>query len=510
MERARSATVRATGVGGVRAYCGAATASRGNDSRATRAEVLQGAELQRPKVLLIGEAGDRRARLRRCLKRCGLRTQSVANCGEATVVLASATPGEVTPQSVAALVLETSEHTGLVNSFRDMMQLERPEVSVWSYPRDDARPEEYGLLVAALEHVTRKFDERVALSAIGDIDRYEDRTQTPLHGLRFSDLMSRNRQMKRLLRVIPEVAASPMSILIEGETGTGKELVAAAIHRHSARHQEAFFTVNCGALSESLLESELFGHVEGAFTGAKGPRKGYFELANGGTLFLDELASISDSMQTRLLRVLDSGEVRPVGGDDYATIDVRIVAAAGESLERAVTRGTFRADLMHRVTGTKLLVPPLRRRIEDIPMLAKLFRARACETMGREDIAGFSTDCLDRLLAYRWPGNVRELRNVIERTVVLGHGPLLKASHLPPRVRADVDPIIAELPDFDIEAPMQEVVARVREAMEYEYLRRVLLRYHGHVGRAAAHAGMNRRTLYNKMRMLGLNRHEFL
>ncbi len=426
------------------------------------------------------------------------------------MALAATDAEGVTSQRIAALVLEPSEHEGLVNSFRDMMQLERPEVSVWSYPPEDAGPEEVGLLVAALDHATRKFDERVALTTVGDIDRFEDRTQTPLHGLRFSDLKSRSRKMKRLLRVIPEVAASPLSVLIEGETGTGKELVAAAIHRHSPRHEEAFFTVNCGALSESLLESELFGHVEGAFTGAKDARKGYFELADRGTLFLDELASISDAMQTRLLRVLDSGEVRPVGGDRLITVDVRIVAAASGSLERAVNRGTFRSDLMHRVTGTKLYVPPLRRRIEDILMLAELFRSRAAVSMGRDDIAGFAPDCTERLLSYRWPGNVRELKNVIERALVLGAGPLLRATHLPPRIRSDVDPIIAELPEFDIEAPMQEVVTRVREAMEYEYLRRVLMRYQGHVGRAAAHAGMNRRTLYNKMRMLGLNRYEFL
>jgi DNA-binding NtrC family response regulator len=314
--------------------------------------------------------------------------------------------------------------------------------------------------------------------------------------------------MLELFDLIPRFAQTDSPVLIVGETGTGKELVAAAIHRQSRRSHGEFFTINCGALTETLLESELFGHEQGAFTGAIRTKKGYFELASGGTLFLDELGTVSPAMQVKLLRVLQQMEIRRVGGTELKKVDVRIVAATNASLEDAVAEGTFREDLYYRLNVVQVSIPPLRDRQEDIPLLAEVFRGTFAQALRRPEVTGFDRAALARLTSYSWPGNVRELENVIERALILTAGPLLTEADLPERLKRGEARRTA-VPGFDLEEPLLSVVQRVKNAVEREYLKRVLRRYRGHLGRAAEHAGVNRRTLYSKMRAHGLQREDY-
>jgi DNA-binding NtrC family response regulator len=235
-------------------------------------------------------------------------------------------------------------------------------------------------------------------------------------------------EIREVLAVIARVAASDSPVLVQGESGTGKELVARSIHLQSARAARPFVSINCGALPDTLLESELFGHKKGAFSGAISSRVGLFEAANGGTLFLDEIGEMSPAMQVRLLRTLDSGEVRRVGEERVFHVDVRVVAATAKDLAREATEGHFRWDLFYRVSTIVIPVPPLRRRRSDIPMLIEHFiggQARKGKTLR------FSGETVDRLLEYAWPGNIRELRNLVERLHILHEGSEVHVGDLP-------------------------------------------------------------------------------
>jgi two-component system, NtrC family, response regulator AtoC len=237
--------------------------------------------------------------------------------------------------------------------------------------------------------------------------------------------------VKDVLTVIPRVAASDSPVLVHGESGTGKELIARSIHLRSPRATRPFVSINCGALPDTLLETELFGHRKGAFSGAVTSRVGLFEAANGGTLFLDEIGEMSPAMQVRLLRTLDSGEVRRIGEERAFHVDVRIVAATAKDLTREAAEGRFRWDLFYRVSTVVVEVPALRQRREDIPQLVQHFLtpARTGKTLA------FARDALERLVAYDWPGNIRELRNLVERLQILHEGSEVRASDLPPELR---------------------------------------------------------------------------
>ena len=292
--------------------------------------------MQRRIVLIVGETGPTTGRLKAHLTRRSLRVHTVDDCGAAMEALgaAAARAGEGEPLPIRSVVLDVARAGFGAHAFREMLLNDFPGVSVLELPPDDAGPEDVELLAAAIVQGIR---DRVG-SSLADHEDYE----IPLHGYKFEDLNSRSTKMLDLFELIPRVAMTDSAVLIRGETGTGKELVAAAIHRQSKRKDGPFFTVNCGALTETLLESELFGHEKGAFTGAVRTKKGFFELASGGTLFLDELGTISKGMQVRLLRVLERMEIRRVGGADLHQVDVRIVAATNAPLEEGVEAGTFR------------------------------------------------------------------------------------------------------------------------------------------------------------------------
>jgi DNA-binding NtrC family response regulator len=299
--------------------------------------------------------------------------------------------------------------------------------------------------------------------------------------------------VKDVLAVIARVAASESPVLIHGESGTGKELIARTIHLRSSRATRPFVSINCGALPDTLLETELFGHRKGAFSGAVTSRVGLFEAANGGTLFLDEIGEMSPAMQVRLLRTLDSGEVRRVGEERSFHVDVRIVAATAKELTREASEGRFRWDLFYRVSTVVVDVPALRQRREDIPQLVQHFLAPA-----RSKTLAFARDALERLVSYDWPGNVRELRNVIERLQILHEGSEVRASDLPVELRRA--PERADAPDE--REPALVPLAQV----ERRHVERVLAATGWNKARAARVLEVDVKTLNKKIRDFNLVR----
>jgi two-component system NtrC family response regulator len=246
-----------------------------------------------------------------------------------------------------------------------------------------------------------------------------------------TDLIGNSYRIRQVRDLIAKVAGTKATVLISGESGTGKELVARAIHYHSPRRDKPLVSVNCSALAETLLESELFGHEKGAFTGAVGQRKGRFEFADGGTLFLDEVGEMSPSVQVALLRVLQDREFQRVGGNKTIKVDVRVVAATNKDLKEEIQQGRFREDLYYRLNVVHIEVPPLRERKEDIPLLIRHFSERFAREMNKKEIPTPSPEAMAALLAYDWPGNVRELENILERAIILSSGPIIRLEDLP-------------------------------------------------------------------------------
>ncbi len=308
--------------------------------------------------------------------------------------------------------------------------------------------------------------------------------------------------MRAVLQLVRKIAPTTANVLIYGESGTGKELVARAIHAISPRASRPFVPVDCASLPENLLESELFGHEKGAFTGAVTSKPGLFELANGGTVFLDEVGGMSPSLQARLLRVLQERQIRPVGGTRFVDVDVRIVAASNQDLEQACRRGGFREDLYYRLNVIQLVLPPLRAREGDIELLAAEFLRRAAERNGPASAAprSFDPEALRLLTRYSWPGNVRELQNVVERADALADGPVITLAHLPERLRMlSPEPITDCLASSYKQAKQQLV-----RSFERSFLLDLLQRHHGHIGHAAREAGLDRKTIERMIKRHGL------
>jgi PAS domain S-box-containing protein len=310
----------------------------------------------------------------------------------------------------------------------------------------------------------------------------------------FSDIIGRSLPMRQLFDLLPAVAESDSTVLVEGPSGTGKELFARALHQLSRRKAKRFVAINCGALPDTLLESELFGYKAGAFTDARKDKPGRFALAEGGTIFLDEIGDISPAMQTRLLRVLQERVYEPLGGVEPLRCDVRVVAAANRSLETLVKEGKFREDLYYRVHVVRLSLPPLRERREDLPLLIDHFVARFNRLKSR-DIAGLSDDALARLMQYDFPGNVRELENVIEHAFVLCRGGLIDILHLPPQVRGAEDGVRPVLP-----------AGLTLAAMEKLLIRNALRRQKDNRAAAARELGIDASTLFRKIKALGIQK----
>ena len=310
--------------------------------------------------------------------------------------------------------------------------------------------------------------------------------------------------MKRLFEAIARVADTDLSVLVRGESGTGKELVAEALHERSARRGRPFVAVNCAAISRELVESELFGHEKGAFTGAAARRVGRFEAASSGTMFLDEIGDMPLETQAKVLRVLEERRVERVGGNGTIEVDVRIVAATHKDLEAEAKRGRFREDLFYRLKVVELVLPPLRERVEDIPALAERFLARSAERLGRER-RRLGDSAVSALAQHAWPGNVRELRNVIEQAAVLASGPAIEASDLRLGVRAGARTTVS----FPGGTSFADAKRSAVEGFERAFLTGALRAHGGNVSRAADAIGMVRQSLQQKLRELAIRAQDF-
>jgi two-component system response regulator AtoC len=321
-------------------------------------------------------------------------------------------------------------------------------------------------------------------------------------------LLGSSPSMQHVLDLVARLADAPATLLITGESGTGKSLLAREIHRASRRHGKRFVEVACGCLSETLLESELFGHVAGAFTGATADRDGKFLQADGGTIFLDEIATASPAMQVKLLRVLQDLRFESVGGSQTHAVDARVILATNEDLAALVAAGTFRADLFWRVNVITIEMPTLRDRAGDIPMLAEHFRAAAVARGGRE-VAGFSPAALEALTRYRWPGNVRELEHAVEYAVFLGRAPWIGAVDLPPAIRLAAVGNGAQVSAAGVAAPtVGSLKTSLKTSMTHPERRLIieaLERSNWRRDAAARALGINRTTLYKKLKRLGMN-----
>jgi two-component system response regulator HydG len=306
---------------------------------------------------------------------------------------------------------------------------------------------------------------------------------------RFDNIIGQSRPMQEVFDLIPQVAQSDASVLLVGETGTGKELVAKAIHAKSKRSSLPFIAINCGAIPDSLLESELFGHQKGAFTGADHPRKGFFEVVSGGTLFLDEIGEVSPKMQVDLLRVLEEKKIMKIGDRVPIPVDFRLLSATRKDLEKEVSRGTFREDLFYRVHVITITIPPLRERKDDVPLLAEHFLRKYSRQTAKQ-VDRIDSEALRILKAYEWPGNVRELENAIERAVVLSKSRLLRA------------------PDFSFlsAGPVAEFKPRSLRELEKDYVLHILEECDWNVTQASRTLDIHRATLHKMMTRLGLKR----
>jgi two-component system response regulator AtoC len=354
----------------------------------------------------------------------------------------------------------------------------------------------------AYDYVSKPFNiEELRLTVARAIERRRlvaEQKTVPSEGkaTQLQDIVGKSAVMLDVYKLVARVAGSTATVLVEGESGTGKELVARSIHTHSPRAHAPFLPVNCTALTESLLESELFGHARGAFTGAVGSKRGLFEAAHGGTLFLDEIGDMGPKMQAQLLRTLQDGEVRPVGGSESIRVDVRLVCATNKDLEDEVKAGRFREDLYFRINVVTVHLPALRERREDIPSLVAHFLNKTARRERRET-AAMSHEALRLLTSYAWPGNVRELENAIERAVAVAKGNVVLPSDLPPEVGGSAAvgvPGGVSVADGGIIADRPTL-----GELERRYIQLVLSECSGNKKKAAEKLGIDRRTLYRAL-----------
>jgi len=344
----------------------------------------------------------------------------------------------------------------------------------------------------AFDYVTKPFDPddlshliRNALRQLSLQEENENLRERVTALEQVEDIIGESEAVKKMLNEVEQVAKSNASVIITGESGTGKELIAKAIHANSSRKFFPLVSVHCGALTESLLESELFGHEKGAFTGAVYNRKGRFEMADNGTIFLDEIATISSKMQVELLRVLESKSFVRVGGNKTITSDFRVICATNRDLKKMVSEGSFREDLYYRLNVVNIQVPPLRERKEDIPLLTNYFIAKYCKSMSRNNVS-IESNALSKLKEYDFPGNVRELENLIERAIVVGNGKEIRLRDLP---------IIKTSPVSTTESLNE---------LEKQHIGQMLIKYGWNISHTAQALGIDRVTLYNKIKKYDL------
>jgi Nif-specific regulatory protein len=359
---------------------------------------------------------------------------------------------------------------------------------------------EYERLLKFLKVVSSMISQAVRIHRLLDTERQKlvaenAQLRQELHQkYAFTNMVGTSGPMRQMYDEIERVAGTTTTVLIRGESGTGKELIASAIHYHSSRAKKPFIKVNCAALPETLIESELFGHERGAFTGAVSRKKGRFEMANGGTLFLDEIGELSPAIQVKLLRVLQEREFERVGGIDPVGVDVRVIAATNRDLEKALAGGTFREDLYYRLNVFPIFIPPLRERRADILPLADHFAQKYAGEHGKT-IKRISTTAIDQLACYHWPGNVRELENTLERAVLMADGEVIHGHHLPPTLQT------AEATDTVVSASLGGAVATFERSLIEDALKTT----RGNRSKAARLLSTTERVINYKVRKYGID-----
>jgi two-component system response regulator AtoC len=445
------------------------------------------------RVLVVDDEENIRLVLRTLLKKAGYEVE-VAEGGEAALAALDSFDPDVILTDVrmprmggldllAALRAKQHPATVVVMSAYGNVDLaiEAMKAGAYDYVSKPFKPDE---IILAL----RKAEEREAL-------RRENRAlrEQIQKDHQFESILAKSRAMLEIFRTISKIADFKTTVLVTGESGTGKELVARAIHGRSSRRGQAFVAINCGAIPENLLESELFGHKKGAFTDAAADRRGLFEEAHGGTLFLDEIGELPTNLQVKLLRVLQEETIRRLGESRDVRVDVRIIAATHRDLPADVAAGRFREDLFYRINVLPIHVPPLRSRREDIHLLLDHFIGRNNARLGTQ-IRGVSTEARKHLLEYAWPGNVRELENTIERAMVLAESDVLQPADLPERIRDAVDPVQVQLASGELS------IKRTAAAIEQILIRRALQKTKGNRTRAADLLEISHRALLYKLK----------
>jgi DNA-binding NtrC family response regulator len=373
------------------------------------------------------------------------------------------------------------------------MAVQAMKDGAYSYLTKPVRYEELALQIKnAVEHHRLSREVRNLRTAVEE--RY-----------RFSSIIGRNPRMQEIFQSVSTVAETDATVLVQGESGTGKELIARAIHYNSQRRDKPFVVVSCSALPETLLESELFGHEKGSFTGAIRQRLGRFEMAEGGTVFLDEIGEMSMPVQLKLLRVLQEREIERVGGNQTIKVDVRVIAATHRDLQAAMQERQFRQDLYYRLNVVPIKLPPLRERLDDVPLLAAHFLQKYAAKNQKPDMT-LSQEALGALCSYSFPGNVRELENIIERAVIMEKGDTIQRGDLGFAGAAGRGGPV--LPTGELR-PFKAMKTDLLEQFERDYLSQVLRMYRGNMTRSAQHAGMNIKNFHEKMAKYGLKREEF-
>ncbi|HTV58112.1 MAG TPA: sigma-54 dependent transcriptional regulator [Verrucomicrobiae bacterium] len=455
------------------------------------------------KILIVDDEASARYGLRRALEGIA----EVAEAESAREVREMAAKGEV---DLVLLDIVMPEEDGL-SVLRWLRENGHDTPVLIVSALDTAQSAIEALQSGAADYITKGFDieelrRRVAnLLKISELDRENRRLRKELVAEgQFGRMIGKSAAMRRVFEMAERVAPSDATVLILGESGTGKDLLAQEIHARSPRAARAFVAVNCAALPENLIESELFGHERGAFTGAMQQRKGKFELAHGGTIFLDEIGDMNPVTQAKVLRAIENRTIERLGGSHPIEVDVRIISATHRDLREEIEAGRFREDLFYRLRVVSLDIPALRARKDDLPLLVAAFVEQLGARHGRK--VRVSPEAVEQLLRYDWPGNVRELRNVLERAVVMSGSEVLSPRELPEELLAGQGPKTAAgnsgAPEFLDEPDFREA----KRKFEIEFFRRKLEQHRWNVSKTAAEAGLHRQSLQDKLRELGIQR----
>jgi DNA-binding NtrC family response regulator len=406
---------------------------------------------------------------------------------------------DVLSQQSFPLVVVGSQACQDIEIFLNQLKIQHPESpSMVVSPDQSARAAKHAMHLGAADYLTEPLDRSELTASVKKLlQTGPDITIEDLSQGRYDHIVGHSKPIKDVFRLVDKVAATDSTVMIYGESGTGKELVARAIHQNSPRRQNPLIPVNCGAIPEELLESELFGHEKGAFTSAIRTRIGRFEMADGGTIFLDEIADMSPRLQVKILRVLQEHEFERIGGTKTINVNIRVITATNKNLRDAVEGGRFREDLFYRLNVIPITVPPLRDRHADIPLLVEHFLDRFQQTRG-DDVTGIDNDAMAKLMAYEWPGNIRELENIIERMVILAENQTLSVRDLPPRISQAVPsaeaPGVIEITDDGID--FNQVVSD----FENQLLIQALEKSDWVKNKAAKLLKLNRTTLVEKLK----------